>query len=314
MIERNDLLKSEIKDLKLKDLQNYKGIINVFRKVYGFTAESLVRGAEILREMVFKADLRFLSFTANLVATGLRGLLADLIREGYFNVIITTGGTIDHDLARSFGGKYYEGHFEYDDTMLKELEIHRLGNILIPFENYGLLMEKIVSENINKIIEKNKRKEFAGYEVLWEFGSLISDENSILRAAYERKVPIIVPGIVDGAFGTQLFINSQFTGLRINLFEDMRLVKDLVFSSKLSGALIVGGGISKHHTIWWNQFKGGLDYAVYVTTAQEYDGSLSGARPREAISWGKVKPSGKHTTIIGDASIILPILASALLD
>ncbi|MEM0373208.1 MAG: deoxyhypusine synthase [Sulfolobaceae archaeon] len=313
-MRRDDLLKLEIKDLRLNELKNYKGLIDIFRKVYGFTAESLVRGSEILKEMVKNADLRFLSFTANIVATGLRGLLADLIREGYFNVVITTCGTIDHDLARSFGGKYYGGYFEYDDSMLKELEIHRLGNILIPFENYGLLIEKVVSENINNIIESTKKKEFAGYEILWEFGKLIRDENSILRAAYERKVPIIVPGIVDGAFGTQLFINSQFTGLRINLFEDMRLVKDLVFSSKVSGALIIGGGISKHHTIWWNQFKGGLDYAIYLTTAQEYDGSLSGARPREAISWGKIKPNSRYTTIIGDASIILPLLASALLS
>ncbi|RLG75510.1 MAG: deoxyhypusine synthase, partial [Thermoprotei archaeon] len=77
---------------------------------------------------------------------------------------------------------------------------------------------------------------------------------------------------------------------------------------------ILGGGISKHHTIWWNQFKGGLDYAVYVTTAVEWDGSLSGAKTREAISWGKIKTSARHVTVYGDVTVILPILASYLIS
>ena len=75
---------------------------------------------------------------------------------------------------------------------------------------------------------------------------------------------------------------------------------------------MIGGGISKHHVIWWNQFKGGLDYAVYITTATQYDGSLSGARLTEAVSWGKVKEEAKYVTIDGDATIILPIMFSYL--
>ena len=311
-MKREELLSEEIKDITLEDLKPYGDLYKIFDKIHGFTAESIARGARILKDMIKEADLRFLSFTANLVATGLRGLFADLIRRGYFNIVVTTGGTIDHDLARSFGGKYYKGLFEYDDNMLRELEIHRLGNVLVPFESYGKVIEDVVRKYINEIV--SIKKEWPVYELLWEFGKRISDSNSILRAAYEKKVPIIVPGIVDGSFGTNLFIYSQFTQLKINLFEDMKLIKDLVFSCKKSGALIIGGGISKHHTIWWNQFKDGLDYVIYITTAQEYDGSLSGAKPREAISWNKVKPNSESVVIYGDASIILPILAASLLS
>ncbi|BFH74353.1 deoxyhypusine synthase [Sulfurisphaera javensis] len=310
-MKREDLLKEVVEDITLDDLKNYKDFYKILDKIYGFTAESVVRGVKILNDMIKEADLRFLSFTANLVSTGLRGLFADLIKKGYFNIIITTGGTIDHDIARSFGGKYYKGLFEYDDSMLRDLEIHRLGNILVPMESYGKVIEDVVRKYVNEIT--NIKKEWPVYELLWEFGKRISDEHSILRAAYERKVPIIVPGVVDGSFGTNLFIYSQFTNLKINLFEDMKLIKDLVFSCKKSGALIIGGGISKHHTIWWNQFKDGLDYAIYITTAQEYDGSLSGAKPREAISWNKIKPSGENVVIYGDATIILPILSASLL-
>jgi deoxyhypusine synthase len=311
-LKREDLLTEPVEDITLDDLKALKDAENVYRKIYGFSAEALYKGIEVLKELVKEADLRFLSFTANLVSTGLRGLFADLIRKGYFNIIITTGGTIDHDIARSFGGKYYKGSFDYDDSMLKEMEIHRLGNILVPFESYGKVIEDVVRKYIGEITKI--KKEWSAYELLWEFGKRIEDNHSILKAAYERKVPVIVPGVIDGSFGTNLFIQSQFTGLKLNLFEDMKLVKDLVFSCKKSGALIIGGGISKHHTIWWNQFKDGLDYTIYVTTAQEYDGSLSGAKPREAISWNKVKPSGKSVVIYGDATIILPILTASLLS
>ena len=76
---------------------------------------------------------------------------------------------------------------------------------------------------------------------------------------------------------------------------------------------MLGGGISKHHVIWWNQFREGLDYAIQITTAVEWDGSLSGARVREAISWGKVKESAKQITIPGDVTVILPLLFSFVL-
>ncbi|HOP09076.1 MAG TPA: deoxyhypusine synthase family protein, partial [Candidatus Methanofastidiosa archaeon] len=72
--------------------------------------------------------------------------------------------------------------------------------------------------------------------------------------------------------------------------------------------------ISKHHTIWWNQFRGGLDYAVYITTAPEWDGSLSGARVKEAVSWGKVKEEAKYVTVEGDATVMLPFMYGSLLQ
>ena len=58
--------------------------------------------------------------------------------------------------------------------------------------------------------------------------------------------------------------------------------------------------------------KGGLDYAVYITTATQYDGSLSGARLQEAVSWGKIKEDAKYVTVDGDATIILPLLLASL--
>ncbi|MEM4594329.1 MAG: deoxyhypusine synthase [Zestosphaera sp.] len=302
-----------VSDVRLQKRMRVSDLIRVYREIHGFTASSLYEASEILKEGIREADLRFLSFTGNLVATGLRGVLAQLIDEGFFNVIITTCGTLDHDIAKALGGNYLKGFFEADDSELEKAGIHRLGNVFIPRNSYGPLVESFVRELVYKA--SSIKEEWGVRELLTLAGEALSnDPNSIIGVAKKRGVPIYVPGVVDGAFGTQLFIFSQFTRFKLNLLKDMKELSDLVFQSKKSLALILGGGISKHHTIWWNQFKNGLDYAVYVTTAIEWDGSLSGARSREAISWGKIKPNAKHVTVYGEVSILLPILAASILE
>ncbi|MCD6324282.1 MAG: deoxyhypusine synthase [Desulfurococcales archaeon] len=292
--------------MKLSDL------ISAFKDMHGFTAQHVAQAVDILREGLKKADLRFLSFTANVVATGLRGVLTQLVESGLFDVVVTTCGTLDHDIARATGGKYLKGFFEADDAYLKSKGYHRLGNVFIPFDSYGLTVEEFVKKLVESAV--SQKREWGIRELLQLAGELLSENrDSILGAAYRKGVRVYVPGFVDGAFGTNLFIQSQFTGLKINLFKDMKELSDLVFNSEVSAALILGGGISKHHTIWWNQFKDGLDYAVYITTAVEWDGSLSGAKTREAITWGKLKPSGKHVTVYGDVTVLLPIIAAGIL-
>jgi deoxyhypusine synthase len=104
---------------------------------------------------------------------------------------------------------------------------------------------------------------------------------------------------------------SQEKKFFVDPWLDEQFLLNKIFDSEKLGALMIGGGISKHHVIWWSQFKHGLDYAIYITTAQEYDGSLSGARIEEAISWGKVKAGAKFVNIYGDATIILPLVIGA---
>lgn len=296
----------EINDLDLRENASVKELIDYYENTHGFTSAYLVEGAKILASLINDSEAtKFLAFTGNIVSTGIRGLLAQIIREKMFDVIITTCGAVDHDIAKSYK-KYYKGFFEANDSELKDKGIHRLGNVFIPIENYGKIIEEFVQNKLSKkLVKKN---EWSIHELLWEVGSLISDKNSFIKAAYENGVPIFVPGIVDGAFGTQLFILSQFMNFKLDIFKDMKKLSEIVFTSKRTGALIIGGGISKHHTIWWNQFKEGLDYVVYVTTAVEWDGSLSGAHPREAITWGKVRKKAKQCVIYGDATLILPLL------
>jgi len=303
-------LGKEVKDVKLKAGMSVEELIEAMRYIGGFSAQHMVTGVDILKEMIADKDsFNFLSFPADVVATGLRGVLASAVK--YFDAIITTGGMFDHDIARAFGGKYRLGTFYADDAELHKANIYRLGNVFIGQKDYGLVVEKKFYEIMNDVYASNKKNTYTASELAFEFGKRINDEGSILRQAYLHKVPIFCPGILDGAFGTHLAIYSQNHDFKLDLVKDELALSNIVFDNKVTGAFMIGGGISKHHVIWWNQFKGGLDYAVYVTTATQFDGSLSGARLTEAVSWGKVKERAKYVTIDGDATIVVPVMFAA---
>jgi deoxyhypusine synthase len=307
---KSDLLSRAVKDVKIEKDMKVKELIDNMRSIGGFSAQHMVQGIDILSKMLNdEKSFNFLSFPADIIATGLRGMIANAVK--YFDAIITTGGTLDHDLAKAYGGKYSLGSFDVDDKMLHKKNIYRLGNIFIGRDEYGLAVEEQFNKIIGKVVDGSK-EEFSASELIREFGRHITDKNSIIRQAYLHNVPIYCPGILDGAFGTQLSIFAQDHKFKLNLIKDELDLSNIMFDNKVTGALMVGGGISKHHVIWWNQFKGGLDYAVYVTTASQYDGSLSGARLTEAVSWGKVKENARYTTIDGDATIILPVMFSYL--
>ncbi len=307
------LLKAGVKDIKMAKDMKVSDITAQMRAMGGFSGQHMATGVDILDDMLLKdkESFNFLSFPADIVSTGLRGVLASMVK--YFDAIITTGGTLDHDIARSYGGKYSLGEFNADDNKLHELGIYRLGNVFIEDKEYGGKLEDSFRAVMKDVYsDKSCRKEWSPSELIDEFGKRITDEGSILRQAYLHKVPIFNPGIVDCAFGTQMMIWAQDHDFKLNVLRDEQILSNMMFDNEVSGALMIGGGISKHHVIWWNQFKSGLDYAVYITTATQFDGSLSGARLTEAVSWGKVKETAKYVTIDGDATIILPFMSAAL--
>ena len=287
-------------------------LVQQMEKAWGFTAGKLAVGVKILEDMVRdKKCVKFLSFTGNLVATGARGALKELVKRKLVDVVVTTCGTLDHDVARSWKD-YYRGSFVMSDARLHEKNVNRLGNVLVPNASYGLIIEKKMQGLLQSLWEEGAR-EVSSAELCSEIGKRLCNESSILHWAAKNGIPVFVPGITDGAVGYQTWLFSQDHGFKLNLLKDSGQLSDIVFSAKKSGALLIGGGISKHHTLWWNQFKDGLNYAVYISTADEWDGSLSGARPREAVSWGKISQRAKKTMIEGDASIILPIMVATLI-
>ena len=306
------MLKESIKDYEFSREMSVNELVMQMEEAWGFTAGKTAVGVHIIESMIKTPGcVKFLSFTGNLVATGTRGVFRELVKRRLVDVIITTCGTLDHDLARCWRN-YYRGSFVMNDAKLHEEGINRLGNVLVPNESYGTIIEEKIQQLLQELWDEGTR-EISASQLTREIGLRCCNETSILFWAAKHSVPVYVPGITDGAVGYQTWLFSQDHDFKLNLLKDSGKLNDLAFTAKKTGALIVGGGISKHHTIWWNQFKDGLDYVVYVSTADEWDGSLSGARPREAVSWGKISEKAKRVMVEGDASFILPVMMGALL-
>ncbi len=307
-----------VRDIRLSGEMTTGDLMNYFSSAGGFTARKLAVATSIVEEMLKDEEsTNFLSFPADIVATGTRGVLSRMVRDKLVDVIITTCGTLDHDLARLWKD-YYHGDFMANDVKLRRKGINRLGNVFVPNESYGVVLEKKLQPIFQSIYESGQ-KEFSTRDLIWAVGERVSGEaereSSIVYWAYKNQIPIFIPGPLDGAFGSQLWTFWQtHKDISLNLFEDEQSLSDIVFTSKRSGAIILGGGISKHHTIWWNQFKDGLDYAIYITTAPEWDGSLSGAQLREAISWGKLNEKAKQQTVEGDITVLFPLMMASVYE
>ncbi len=302
-----------VEDISINNDTSIEKIFGQMSKSGGFESRNLAESLDILTTMIKDDECqKFLSLVGAIISTGLRGIVKDMIKNKWFNVVITTCGALDHDIARHFSN-YNEGSFTLDDAELADQDIHRLGNVLVPMQSYGPLIEEKMQLFLEEEYNKGTR-EMSTEDICKMIGSHLG-EDSFLYWASKNDIKVIVPGIVDGAVGSQIWMFTQkHDDFKLNITKDSDTLSGIIFKAKKSGALMLGGGISKHHTLWWNQYREGLDYAVYITTAQEFDGSLSGALVREAISWGKVTQNAKQTTIHAEITTVLPFLYSALLS
>ncbi|RME78940.1 MAG: deoxyhypusine synthase [Methanobacteriota archaeon] len=300
-------MKDKVEKDKVEDVSNWEEYIKNIGNV-GFQSTNIGVGANILTKMWEGETTNYLAFTGNIVASGMRGLLARLVKEKKFNIVITTAGAVDHDIIKSIS-HYEMSSFTTNDVEMHREGINRIGNIGVPNDRYVMLEE--VCKEVYGSVEKTSPSELTHLFGKWigENRGEEEKERSFLYWAYKNDVPVFVPGISDGAIGLQMFFHKQQNKeFSVDITGDMAKLASLTLNAEKTGALILGGGISKHHTIGVNIARGGLDYAVYVSTATEFDGSLSGARSNEAISWGKIREEAKHVDIYGEVTTVLPLL------
>ena len=254
----------------------------------------------------------FLTFTSNMVTSGLRGLFTQLCSLKIPDILVTTSGSIEEDLIKSFGGDFEITNFNSDDTSLHERGANRIGNLLIRNEEYMKFEDKI-KWILTKIYQKKKR--ISSSELIYEMGLQIEDENSILHQAAKNGISIYCPGIVDSSIGFHLYqFQQKNPDFIVDTILDMKkITEDLSFDEK-KGLISLGGSISKHYAVFAALLSGGFDYAVYLTTSHPSSGSMSGATTSEAKSWGKLKDDAEAATVVGDATINFPLMICSVLD
>ena len=301
----------KVKDFLWKPHLTVSEVVDSFDSL-GYQAIELSEAAKVILKMKRDGTKVFLTFTSNMVTSGLRGFFAQLCSLKIPNILVTTSGSIEEDIIKSLGDSFEISNFNCDDTSLHERGENRVGNIVIHTESYMKFEDKI-SEILEKIYKKKHR--ISSSDLLYEIGLQLKDDNSILYQAAKNNIPIYCPGIVDSSFGFQLYMFQQkHSDFIVDTILDMeRITCDLSFDEK-KGLISLGGSISKHYAIFAALLSGGFDYAVYLTTSHASSGSMSGATTDEAKSWGKLKDNAEAATVNGDVCITFPLIMCSVLD
>jgi len=253
----------------------------------------------------------FLGYTSNMASAGVREVIRFLVEHKMVDVICTTGGGIEEDFIKCMAPTYL-GDFKLDGATLRKQGLNRIGNLIAPNKNY-CLFEEWLQPILDGMLEEQNRDgvNWTPSKMIARMGREINDPSSIYYWAYKNDIPVFSPAITDGAIGDNIhFHGCKNPGLRIDIAEDIRRINNISIYSKHTGMIIVGGGLVKHHVCNANLMRNGAEYSVYVNTANEFDGSDSGASPWEAVSWGKIKMTATPVKVVGEASIIFPLLVA----
>jgi deoxyhypusine synthase len=283
----------------------------------GFQATHLKEAIDLVKEMREENAKIFLTFTSNIISSGLRETVAYLAREDFVDVIITSSGSHTEDVIKT-AKPFKMGEWDADEAELREKGINRLGNIYVESDNYVWLESWLNKNFFPEFFDEKKMREPT--EVARELGRKVGEDedleekDSFLYHSHKNDIPVFCPALIDAEIGDYMFYyrQEQDSEIGIEILDDWdKLIHEAIEAEK-TGIIAVGDGVPKHQAIMSNLFRGGTDYAVYISTGMEGDGSLSGAPPKEAVSWGKIKEKTRnYTQIEAEATLVFPLLVSS---
>ncbi len=289
---------------------NYEQLMKSYATT-GFQAAGFSRAIEIANNMITDKSFIFLGYTSNMVSSGLRDIIRFLVENKKVNVLITTTGGIEEDIIKCLGN-FVVGDFRANGAELRKKGINRIGNIFAANQRY-IEFEEFFQPILEELYQEQKRtgRITTPLDIIWKLGEKINNPSSIYYNAWKNKIPVYCPSILDGALGDNVyFFKFKHSDFKIDITDDVVWFNNTTIGLKKSGAIILGSGIIKHAILNANMLRNGLDYAVYINNAQEFDGSDAGALPEEAISWGKILPNAQSIKVFGDATILFPLLIS----
>ena len=297
----------------------------------GFQATNLGLAVQVVRDMLeardrpFKPDDKeedefvrrrngctiFLGYTSNMVTSGVRETLRFLAQHRLVDCIVTTAGGVEEDLMKCLSDTRV-GDFALAGAPLRAAGLNRTGNLLVPSSNY-CAFEDWLAPLLNEMAEEQNLdgRSWTPSTLAARLGERINDERSICYWAAKQRIPLFCPALTDGALGDALALHAFRGGqLRVDVVSDSRRISALALAAQSAGMLVAGGGVVKHHIANALLMRNGADFCVLLNSQLDFDGSDSGARPDEAVSWGKVRPDARAVKVTADATLTLPLLVA----
>jgi len=305
----------EVKGISIKGYDfdngvNYDKLLDSYLST-GFQATHFARAINIIDKMISEKATIYLGYTSNLVTSGLRNIFRYLAKHKKIQVIVTTAGGIEEDIIKCLGD-FKLGEFSASGELLNKKGVNRAGNIFIPNTLY-CRFEEFITPILEKLYDDQKKtgKIITVSEFIKILGKEINNEDSIYYWCYKNNIDVYCPAIVDGSIGDMIhFFMYKHPDFKLDIAGDIHNLNEYTIVQKKTGIIILGGGVVKHHINNANMMRNGTDYAVYINSSQEWDGSDAGARPDEAVSWGKIKPNSESIKVFGDATILFPLVVA----
>jgi deoxyhypusine synthase len=297
----------QVVPIEIKDRMTVDELVREFGKSGVFQAGNLAKAVDIYEEMLKGKTSVMLATAGAMVPGGMRKVIADAIRDGMVDLLVTTGANMTHDLACAFGEKYYICGDKVDDEDFRKKGISRIYDVASP-DSTSVGFEK----GIQKIFSAIPEGDYSTPELMDRIGAEIKDKDCIVRQAHLKKVPIFVPALEDSILGIQLWIHSQDRKVKLDPLKDIKQVIDWVYDHKNRGVISLGGGVPKNFALQSALIPGPHNYAIQITLDRPESGGLSGATLEEAISWGKLTRKSKFVCVYSDSTIVFPMVIAAV--
>ena len=252
----------------------------------------------------------FLAHTSNMISSGMREYIRYLVQNKMVQAIVTSAGGIEEDFIKCLAPTQI-GDYELDGKELRKQGLNRIGNMIMPNDNYCLFEDWFTPILEKMHDEQDQGEKWTPSKIINRLGKEINDERSVYYWAWKNEIPVFCPALTDGSLGDMLYFHCyKRGGFVVDIVEDIRRINDQALKARKSGCIVLGGGTPKHHVMNANLMRNGADFCVYVSTGQAFDGSDSGASPDEAVSWGKIKNWARPVKVHADASLAFPFIVA----
>ncbi len=308
-----------IEPLKLQGNEKVDSFItNVFGNS-GYNARNLADACSLFKKMIEENTTICLTLAGAMTPIGMSGPINRMIEQGFFDLIISTGANLYHDMHRAFGFLMKQGAVNADDEELNKMGIARIYDVFIDDTETLFRTDR---EVIKAVVGRKFDQPMSTADLHHLIGKHIEKvaphpEKSILATAAKHNVPVYTSSPGDSSIAMNLLIPHYYDNtIPIDPLRDIIETSSIVYNSEKNGVVIVGGGSPKNFymqtqpTLWQilNLNKGGHDYFIQFTTDSPQWGGLSGATPQEAKSWGKVKEALRNNVVVYScASITFPL-------
>ncbi len=287
----------------------------------GFGARQLAEAHRIWLDMLDDNSTIYLCGSGNLIPSGMRRLLAYVIKNRFVDVLVMSGTVLFHDIHEILGRNHYQAHPSMSDDELEASEIARTGDLLASQDEY-----READEWIGSVINQLElSRPYSVREFLHLLGrelAEIAHEDGILTAAFKSRVPIFCPnlletqlsvGIARARFEKKIQFNFDITEDTMEMMQIAQRARNsgiITLGSICSQSMVNMAEISSYIT---RTTPRGHKYAVSITTdSVPLDIRTPSIGGNHTQLFGKLLKNATTAYVPSDPSIALPMIVTAL--